>query len=388
MKSIPGNRPRIMLIFGTRPEAIKMAPLVAELKQSPLFDSQVVVTAQHREILDQVLGLFDVVPDHDLNLISSRQTLTDITVRALAGLVAVLSEEQPDLVVVQGDTTTTFASALAAFYCGISVAHVEAGLRTGDVRAPYPEEMNRRLTTQLSAMHFAPTTTALAALRAEGVPNDAITVTGNTVIDALRWTLARRVPFDSALLTELESDPRRVLLVTAHRRESWGEGMARVAGALKELAESRSDLVIVFPIHPNPAVRETILPLLARLGNVLIIEPLPYGQFARLMALSDLILTDSGGVQEEGPSLAKPVLVMRDTTERPEAVHAGTVLLVGTDSARIIHHVGRLLDDKLAYDAMAHAINPYGDGYASQRIVQAIAHRFGMGSRPIAFSPD
>lgn len=363
-----------MVVFGTRPEAIKLAPLVRALADSPDFQPVVVVTGQHREILDQVLHLFDVKPDVDLDIIESRQTMTQVTTRALAGLEPVVASVQPDMVVVQGDTTTTFAGALAAFYQRVPVTHVEAGLRTGDITAPYPEEMNRRLTTQLAALHLAPTPNAKRALLAEGVPGEHIVVTGNTVIDALRWAVGRRVAYGDSALADLDNDLRPVLLVTAHRRESWGPGMRAIGHALGQIARDRPELLIVLPIHPNPVVREAILPAVAALDNVRIIEPLPYGAFARLMARSQLILTDSGGVQEEGPSLGKPVLVMRDTTERPEAVAAGTARLVGTDAEALVAAVGTILDDPDAYAAMANAVNPYGDGQAVRRSLAALAH--------------
>lgn len=370
---------RVMIVFGTRPEAIKLAPVVEALERSDRFEPVVVVTAQHREILDQVLTLFGIVPRHDLAIIRSRQTLTQITVRALEGLVPLVEKEEPDLVVVQGDTTTAFVGALAAFYCRVPVAHVEAGLRTGDVLAPYPEEMNRRLITRLGALHLAPTQTARAALLAEGVDPATVVVTGNTVIDALHRTVALRVPYGDPALADVDTDPRRVLLVTAHRREAWGEGMRAVGGALADLAAAHPDLLVVFPIHPNPVVREAILPAVAAHPNVRVVEPLPYGEFARLMERSHLILTDSGGVQEEAPSLGKPVLVMRDTTERPEAVTAGTARLVGNDRTTIVKVVEHLLADPAAYDRMASAINPYGDGRSAPRVEAAIARLLGLG---------
>ncbi|HVM12806.1 MAG TPA: UDP-N-acetylglucosamine 2-epimerase (non-hydrolyzing) [Egibacteraceae bacterium] len=363
-----------MVVFGTRPEAIKLAPLVRALADSPDFQPVVVVTGQHREILDQVLHLFDVKPDVDLDIIESRQTMTQVTTRALAGLEPVVASVQPDMVVVQGDTTTTFAGALAAFYQRVPVTHVEAGLRTGDITAPYPEEMNRRLTTRLAVLHLAPTSNAKRALLAEGVPGEHIVVTGNTVIDALRWAVGRRVAYGDSALADLDNDLRPVLLVTAHRRESWGQGMRAIGHALGQIARDRPELLVVFPIHPNPVVREAILPAVVALDNVRIIEPLPYGAFARLMARSHLILTDSGGVQEEGPSLGKPVLVMRDTTERPEAVAAGTARLVGTNAEALVTAVGTILDDPDAYAAMANAVNPYGDGQAARRSLAALAH--------------
>lgn len=376
-----------MVVFGTRPEAIKLAPVVRGLVCSPDFDPIVVVTAQHRGILDQVLQLFDIVPDHDLDILERGQTLTQVTTRALEGLKPVIASVKPDMVLVQGDTTTTFAGALAAFYERVPVAHVEAGLRSGDITAPYPEEMNRRLTTQLTALHLAPTRTARDALLREGVPDQRVVVTGNTVIDALRWTVDRRVGYGDPMLTDLDDDPRAVLLVTAHRRESWGEPMRAIGAALARLAGDRPGLLVVFPIHPNPVVRAEIRPAVAHLANVLLIEPLPYGAFARLMARSSLILTDSGGVQEEGPSLGKPVLVLRDTTERPEAVAAGAARLVGTDTDAVVSAVGQLLDDEAAYAAMANAVNPYGDGQAVRRSLAALSHTLHGTPPPDEFAP-
>lgn len=377
---------RVMTVFGTRPEAIKVAPVVHALAAAPDFEPVVVVTGQHRAILDQVLDLFGITAAHDLGMLRHGQTLTDVTTRALHGLQPVLEAERPDVVLVQGDTTTTFAGALAAFYAAVPVVHLEAGLRTGDVRSPYPEEMNRRLTTSLTTLHLPPTEGSQRNLLAEGVPSSATVVTGNTVIDALQWTVGLRVEHTDPLLKDLDDDPRRLLLVTAHRRESWGEGMRRVGAALSELARSRPDLLVVLPMHPNPVVRTDLQSTLGSLPNVVLVEPLPYGEFARLMDRSDVILTDSGGVQEEGPSLGKPVLVMRDTTERPEAVEAGTARLVGTDSRSIVDQVGRLLDDPGAYAAMARAVNPYGDGLASQRVLAALRHAFAGGPVPEPFT--
>src|SRR3954453_23498069 len=382
------GRRKVMVVMGTRPEAIKLAPIVHELERSPFFDPLVVVTAQHREMLDQVLDLFEIEVAHDLNILRERQTLMDVTVRALEGLSPVMAQTAPDAVIVQGDTTTTFIGALAAFYQQVPVVHVEAGLRTGDPYSPYPEEINRRLTTQLATLHLAPTATSRANLLAEQVPDERILVTGNSVIDALLWTVDRRVDYGEPELRALDDDPRRVLLVPAHRRESWGEPMAGIGRALASLAASERDLLIVFPIHRNPVVRDAILPAIAGLDNVIVTEPLAYGGFARLMERADLVLTDSGGVQEEAPSLGKPVLVMRDTTERPEAMHAGTARLVGTDRQVIEDAVRTLLHDRSAYAAMANAVNPYGDGQAAARSVEALAHLFGYGPRARPFTPE
>ncbi len=367
-----------MVVFGTRPEAIKLAPVIRALEGSSDLEPLVVVTAQHREILDQVLALFGILPKHDLAIIQPRQTLTEITTRALDGLGHLLEHEQPDVVVVQGDTTSAFAGALAAFYRQVPVAHVEAGLRSGNVRAPYPEEMNRRLVSQLGALHLAPTQTARQALLAEGIGSTSIVVTGNTVIDALQHTIGLRIPFTDPALADLDEDPRRILLVTAHRRESWGEGMRAIGAALAHIAAAHPDLLVVFPIHPNPRVRETILPALAGHPNIRALEPLPYGDFARLMRRSHLILTDSGGIQEEGPSLGKPVLVTRTTTERPEAVVAGTARLVGSDRDAIVEAVRELLHDETAYSRMANAVNPYGDGRSAPRVEVALARLLGF----------
>jgi len=375
-----------MLVFGTRPEAIKMAPIVLGLRETPGLEPVVAVTAQHREMLDQVLELFEITPDYDLDILQARQSLTEVTTRALLALDPVVAEVAPDMVVVQGDTTTTFVGALTAFYHQIPVAHVEAGLRTGDPYSPYPEEINRRLTTQLTALHLAPTPKARQNLLADGVRPDSVVVTGNTVIDALLSTVDRRVAFGDPALEELDADPRRVVLVTAHRRESWGEGMTAIANALADIAAAEPEVLIVFPIHRNPVVREAILPAIEGFENVRVVEPLAYGSFARLMQRASLLLTDSGGIQEEGPSLGKPVLVMRDTTERPEAVEAGTVRLVGTSRTRIAKSALELLRDPGAHAAMANAVNPYGDGQATRRTISAIRHFFGEGDRPDEFT--
>jgi UDP-N-acetylglucosamine 2-epimerase (non-hydrolysing) len=362
--------------------------LIQALAAGPWSRPVVAVTAQHRRILDQVLQLFDICPEYDLDIMRSGQTLTDVTVGALGGLGLVLADAAPDLVVVQGDTTTTFAAALAGFYRQVPVVHLEAGLRTGNVLSPYPEEMNRRLTTQLASLHLAPTWTARANLMAEGVAPGSVVVTGNTVIDALHMTVGRRVPYRDQQLAGLDSDPRPVLVVTAHRRESWGEPMAAIGAALASLARYHQDLLIVLPVHPNPRVRNVLLPAVAGLANVLVVEPLAYGEFARLLDRATIVLTDSGGVQEEAPSLGKPVLVMRDTTERPEAVAAGTARLVGTDHDRIVANVDSLLQDADAYAAMANSVNPYGDGRAAERSCQAMARLLGLDATVCEFTPD
>ena len=370
---------RIMVVYGTRPEAIKVAPVIQALDRSPLFVPLAAVTAQHRSMLDQVNEVFAIKPQYDLDIHEPGQSLTDITTRALSGVQRLLSEHRPDAVLVQGDTTTVFAAALAAFYEKVPVVHLEAGLRTSDPHAPYPEEINRRLAARLAALHLAPTATSRANLEAENVDPASVVVTGNTVIDALLWAVACRLGYGDRALEDLDSAPNPVLLVTAHRRESWGAPLCAVGRALARIARAHPDLHIVFPIHRNPIVRKAVLPAISDIANVIVTEPLPYGGFARLMNRATLILTDSGGVQEEGPSLGKPVLVMRDTTERPEAIRAGTVRLVGTDEELIVGTVDNLLTDFDAYAAMANAVNPYGDGRAAQRAVAAIAHYFGEG---------
>lgn len=371
---MPGDL-TVLSIFGTRPEAIKMAPVVRRLAEAPGIISRVCVTAQHREMLDQVLALFDIAPDHDLNLMKPGQELTDITADALLGLRPVLRAVRPDLVLVHGDTTTTLAGALAAHYERVPVGHVEAGLRTGNILSPWPEEMNRKATSGIAALHFAPTERSRDNLRRENVAADMIHVTGNTVIDALLDVVAR-IERDPALRGELErafalAPQRRLVLVTGHRRESFGGGFERICAALARLAE-RPDIEIVYPVHLNPRVKGPVEGRLGGLANVRLIPPQDYLPFVYLMHRAAIILTDSGGVQEEAPSLGKPVLVMRDTTERPEAVSAGTVRLVGTDDDLIVESVNRLLDDPAAYDAMSFAHNPYGDGQAAQRITAAI----------------
>jgi UDP-N-acetylglucosamine 2-epimerase (non-hydrolysing) len=378
-------RRRIMVIYGTRPEAVKVAPLIQALAASPEFTPLVAVTAQHRSMLDQVNKVFAIKPDFDLDIHCPGQTLSAITTRALHGVQDVLAAERPDAVVVQGDTTTVFAAALAAFYERIPVAHLEAGLRTGNPYSPYPEEINRRMATRLSALHLAPTATSRSNLLAENVDPAKVVVTGNTVIDALLWAVERRFDYGEPALAGLDTSTAPVLLVTAHRRESWGAPLRAVGRALARIARAHRDVRIVFPVHRNPVVRDAIVPLLRDLPNVTVTEPLAYGGFARLMNRASVILTDSGGVQEEGPSLGKPVLVMRDTTERPEALLAGTVRLVGTDEDLIVAAVGRLFTDPDAYTAMANAINPYGDGRAAGRVVAALAHHFHLGPAPDEF---
>jgi UDP-N-acetylglucosamine 2-epimerase (non-hydrolysing) len=382
------TRRRVMAIFGTRPEAIKVAPVLAALERSQEFEPVIVVTGQHREMLAQVLDLFRIEPHHDLDLCEPGQTLTSITTKALQGLEPLLAAERPDAVLVQGDTTTTFVGGLAAFYQQIPVFHLEAGLRTHDLSSPYPEEANRQLTSRIAALHLAPTLGNKMNLVAEGIDPPSIVVTGNTVVDALVQAVELSREYGDPQLADLDGDPRRVVLVTAHRRESWGEGHAAIARALAEIAATEPDVLVVFPIHPNPIVRDAIVPVLGDLPNVRIVEPLAYGGLVKLMQRADLILTDSGGIQEEGPSLGKPVLVLRDTTERPEAVVAGTVRLVGTAEASIVGATRTLLHDEDAYCAMANAVNPYGDGRAAERAVAAMAQFFGVGERIDEFMPE
>ncbi len=374
---------KVMTIFGTRPEAIKMAPVVLELQKHPgRIRSFVAVTAQHREMLDQVLHLFKIQPDYDLDIMSQGQTLYDITSRALTGLREVLASASPDLVLVHGDTTTTFAGALAAFYQQIPVGHVEAGLRTGNKYSPYPEEMNRKLAGVLTDLHFAPTMTARDNLLRENVPAASVFVTGNTVIDALLSTVDPAYRFAGEWLPSISFPTSRVILVTTHRRENLGEPMRQVYQALKRIVSEFPDVEILFPVHRNPKVREVVDSVLGGLPRVHLTDPLDYEPFANLMARSTLIITDSGGIQEEAPSLGKPVLVLRDTTERPEALEAGTVKLIGTAEETVYGETKALLSDRALYRAMSEATNPYGDGQASRRIVQAILSWRGLGPQP------
>ena len=377
---------KILLVFGTRPEAIKMAPLVKKLQEMPeAFQTIVCVTGQHREMLDQVLRLFDIIPDYDLNIMKPNQDLYDITSRILLGMRDVLREVQPDIVLVHGDTTTSMAAALAAFYQQIPVGHVEAGLRTGNIYSPWPEEMNRLITGRITTHHFSPTPLAEQNLLREGVKADQIVVTGNTVIDALQMVVGK-LREDTALATEVANrisemgydvqrldGNRRMVLITGHRRENFGEGFLNICHAIKHLAEQYKDVDFVYPMHLNPNVRKPVLEILGEgADNVFLIEPLDYLPFVYMMQHSTLILTDSGGVQEEAPGLGKPVLVMRDTTERPEAVEAGTVLLVGTNREKIEQGVSMLLDNADTYRRMSDAVNPYGDGLACARIAEAL----------------
>lgn len=368
---------KIMFVFGTRPEAIKMAPLVKAMEQAADLEPLVVVTAQHREMLDQVLELFAVQPSYDLNLMKPQQTLTDITAGVLRGIERIVIKEKPDLVLVHGDTTTTFAGALASFYQQVPVGHVEAGLRSGNIYSPFPEEANRKLTAALTSVNFAPTAQARANLLREGVRPESIYTTGNTVIDALKLTVQKPFAFAEELAAMLDVPGRKVLLTT-HRRENLGQPMVQIFRAIRQLHERFADVHFYFPMHKNPRVRALAQEALAELERVHLFEPLDYAPFAHLMERMDLILTDSGGMQEEAPALGKPVLVLRDTTERPEAVEAGTVRLVGCDTELIVQSVTELFTDASAYARMKHAVNPYGDGQACSRIIDAIRYHFAL----------
>lgn len=375
---------KILLVFGTRPEAIKMAPLChALLKQPEKFQVTVCVTAQHREMLDQVLKTFDIQPDIDLDLMRAGQDLFDLTTSVLMNMRSVLKEVAPDILLVHGDTSTALAAAMAGFYAGVTVGHVEAGLRTYDVHAPYPEEFNRQVIGKIAKWHFAPTQSSAQKLMAEGVPQQFVSVVGNTVIDALQWVL-NRIAADDARRKAIESELNQLLpfdwmharfvLVTGHRRENFGDGFFQITHALKDLAQQYPDVHFVYPVHLNPNVQQPVSALLSDLANVHLIPPKDYEPFTYLLKHCFLVLTDSGGIQEEAPSLGKPVLVMRDVTERPEAVDAGTVKLVGADRARITQQVRELLDDAQSYRAMARAHNPYGDGKACERIVEILGN--------------
>lgn len=371
---------KILIIFGTRPEAIKLFPVVAALKADQRFDVKVCVSAQHRGMLDQVLEIAGIVPDHDLDVMQPDQTLDALTANLLVGLGQVMDAEQPDRVMVQGDTATAMTGALAAYYRKVPVDHVEAGLRSGNIYHPWPEEINRKIIGGIASLHFAPTETSAAALRAENVDAARVHVTGNTVIDALEWVTARIAahPELAAGLATLAARfaGRRIIGVTSHRRENFGGGLEAIAEAVRRIA-ARPDVAVIFPVHPNPNVRKVMDGALAGLDNVAMIEPLDYPHFARLLGMAEIMLTDSGGVQEEAPALGKPVLVMRETTERPEGVTAGTAKLVGTDADRIVSEISTLLDDKAAYEAMSRAHNPFGDGQASRRIVEILGNEIG-----------
>lgn len=366
---------KVCSVFGTRPEAIKMAPLVKELQSREELDAKVLVTAQHREMLDSVLELFDITPDFDLNIMKHGQTITDITTRVLHGVGEIFEQERPDLVLVHGDTTTTFAAALASFYQKIAVGHVEAGLRTGNIYSPYPEEMNRKLTGSLSTYHFSPTVMNVENLLRENISKENIVITGNTVIDALLSVTDKPYRFDIDELNEIDETKQKLLLLTCHRRENWGEPMKQIFEAINELTEKNPDVVVVFPMHKNPSIRELARTYFGTNSSVRLIEPLDYEPFANLMKKSHLILTDSGGIQEEAPALGKPVLVLRTETERPEAVKAGTVKIAGIEKEKIVQLADELLNSQKAYDEMAQAANPYGDGTASKQIADFIVSR-------------
>ena len=366
----------VLSVFGTRPEAIKMAPLVLELQKRPEIESHVCLTAQHREMLDSVMECFGLQADYDLNIMHQGQTLTDITSRVLNGLGAILAESKPDLILVHGDTTTAFASALTGFYAKIPVGHVEAGLRTFDKYSPYPEEMNRQLIGRIADLHFSPTENNARNLEREGITEN-VFVTGNTVIDAMKYTV-KGTGFHSPQLNEIDCAGKRIIAMTCHRRENYGAPMENIFSAVKEIAESYPDVQIIYPVHPAPVVRDTAKRILGGLENVALIEPLDAIDMHRLMSVSYLVMTDSGGIQEEAPSLGKPVLVLRQETERPEAVAAGTVRLAGVSKDNIVRQAKQLLDDPAAYQSMAQAVNPYGDGNACARIADAILYHFGV----------
>lgn len=365
---------KVLVVMGTRPEGIKLAPVIHELQRRPGVACMVCVTAQHREMLDQVLDLFGITPDYDLGIMTEGQTPARVAAAVLRDLEPILEAERPDWVLVQGDTTTVAAAALAAYYARARVGHVEAGLRTGDRWRPFPEEINRRVAGVIADLHFAPTATARANLLREGVPPEAVIVTGNPVIDALRWVVAQPLPAAARELLRRAGawEGRRLVLVTAHRRESFGPGIVAICQALRRLAERFADLTIVYPVHPNPNVRRPVYQLLAGVPNIVLTEPLDYATLVHVMAQASIVLTDSGGIQEEAPSLGKPVLVLREVTERPEAVEAGVARLVGTDPDRIVSEAVRLLTDPSEYERMARAVNPYGDGRAARRIVSAL----------------
>lgn len=365
---------RVMTIFGTRPEAIKLAPVIKHLEADPQFEPITVVTGQHREMLHQVNEVFGVVPDHDLKIMNHGQGLSEIFSRVLLGLDPLLEKHQPDAVIIQGDTTTSTAAALAAFHQQIPVVHLEAGLRSGSLESPFPEEGNRKLTTQIASLHLAPTDWNRQNLLREGVPDEKIVVTGNTVIDALLFAAEQRTPFTDPDLRAVIASDRPIVVATVHRRENWGRAMEGIGRALATIAKAIPEVQLVVPVHKNPMVRDALLPPLKSIQNVTIVEPLGYGEFTHLLALATAVLTDSGGVQEEAPSLGKPVLVLRDTTERPEAVAAGTVKVVGTDEVRVVDEVTALFASPSRLTQMARSVNPYGDGKSAPRVLSAI-HR-------------
>ena len=379
------KRPLVDVVYGTRPEAIKCAPVILGLRGDAELDVRVVAANQQKGMPDRVEAYFGLNPDAALDVGRPGQTLVDIGVGVMTGLTADFAVRHPDMVMVHGDTTTSMAAALAAYYNEIPVAHLEAGLRSGDLNSPYPEEGNRRLTADVTAVHLAPTGVARANLLAENVPATSIYVTGNTVIDALQYSVAHPVGLGAGPVADAVASGRRLVVVTGHRRESWGGGLASMAAAIASVARAHADVTVVWPMHPNPVVRDALMPQVAGLANMVLTEPLDYPEFCQLMAASYCLVTDSGGIQEEAPSLGKPVLVTREVTERPEAIEAGTVRLVGTDSAVIVRELTALLDDKAHYAAMSHAVNPYGDGKATGRVLGALKHYFGLGPRPDDF---
>lgn len=380
-------KPKIMTVYGTRPEAIKVAPVVSALQNDDRFESVVVSTGQHKEMLEQVNKRFGITPDHDMALMKPGQTLNELVARAIQGLDPIIEEEQPDVIISQGDTSTAMVAALAGFHKGVKIVHLEAGLRTGNIFSPFPEEANRKIIGQIASLHLAPTNESRENLRRENFRSKDIVVTGNTVIDALLAASEWDVKFEDPRLEELRNSDEKLVLVTTHRRENF-DAMKEIGGAVQDLAKSYPDKIFALPLHLNPKVRDAVLPEVEDLPNVIITDPLPYDQFTALMSRAYLVLTDSGGVQEEAPSLGKPVLVMRENTERPEAVVAGTVKLVGTDRGRIVAEARNLLDQDAAYEAMANAVNPYGDGKAAERAVAAIAELLGVGERIGEFEPD
>ena len=382
------NRPiRVMSVFGTRPEAIKMAPLVLALQNDPRFESIVTVTAQHRDLLDAVLDLFAIKPDYDLNIMRPNQTLTGITTRVLEGMERVFDGCRPDIVLVHGDTSTAFSGALAAYYAKIPVGHVEAGLRTYDRYSPFPEEINRRLTSPIADIHFCPTLACAENLRGEKIPGP-VYVTGNTAIDTVRILAKETHEFRLPALNDPALNGKRIVFMTAHRRENYGVPLQNIMRAVKRLVERFEDMVVVYPMHPSPTVRETAISILGGVDRVILCEPLLVDDSINLIRRSDLVLTDSGGLQEEAPTLGKPVLVMRNETERPEAITYGTVRLVGTEENQIVREVSELFTNKDVYTKMSQAVNPYGDGQASGRILQALLHYFGQGAAPLPFMPE
>ncbi|RXM77804.1 UDP-N-acetylglucosamine 2-epimerase (non-hydrolyzing) [Clostridium tetani] len=370
------KKTKIMTIFGTRPEAIKMAPLVKEIEKREELCSKVCVTAQHREMLDQVLDLFQIKPNYDLDIMARGQTLTDITMKSLKGLEVVFAKEKPDLVLVHGDTTTTFAGALAAFYQQIKIGHVEAGLRTFNKYFPYPEEMNRKLSGAMADLHFAPTKGSRENLLKEGIADNDIYITGNTVIDAMEFTVEDNYTFKNEVLNKIDYKNKKVIMVTAHRRENWGEGIENICKGLKEIVENNEEVEIVYLVHLNPIVKDVVYKYLGEMDRVHLLNPLDTKETHNLMNKCYMVMTDSGGLQEEAPHLGKPVLVLRDVTERPEAVTAGTVKLLGTNKNLIVSEANKIIRDKEEYNNISRAINPYGDGYASRRIVDSILYYF------------